>query len=201
MSFSAELLDAMDPVKRKLLLDSGTLLQGHFLLTSGLHSPFYFQAMRLLQHPRLAEFAAAEVVGLFKGKRIDATFAPAVGGIVWGYAVARHLPECRAIFAERVDGKMTLRRNFEIQPGESILLTEDVTTTGGSVMELKSIAEAAGAKIVGVASVLDRSGGRFQPGVEVVSWVSMAIETWKPEECPLCKTGSVAIKPGSRGLK
>lgn len=190
----------MDGVAREILTQTGALLTGHFLLTSGLHSNRYFQAMRILQYPCWSALAASRVAAAFKGCKVDAVFAPALGGIVWGYELARCFADCRSIFAERVDGKMTLRRSFEIQPGESILLAEDVTTTGGSVMELKAIAETAGAKIVGVGSILDRSGGAFQPGVPMCSWVKMNIETWKPEDCPLCKAGGTAVKPGSRGL-
>jgi orotate phosphoribosyltransferase len=196
-----QLLEALDPVVRDVLTRTGALLTGHFILTSGKHSAHYFQAMRLLQHPRWAGMAAAAAARHFENRRVDQTFAPAVGGIVWGYALAERFPECRAIFAERVEGKMALRRSFEIRAGEKVLLAEDVTTTGGSVSELKAIAEAAGAEIVGVATVLDRSGGKFQPGVDAFSWAQLPIEAWEAGDCPLCKQGSVAVKPGSRGLK
>lgn len=195
-----QLLEALDPVVRDVLTKTGALLSGHFRLTSGLHSPLYFQAMRLLQHPRLGGLAAAAAAAHFAQMRIDATFAPAVGGIVWGYAVAERLPDCRALFAERVDGQMALRRSFEIAPGEKILLCEDVTTTGGSVMELAALTRAAGAEVVGIASILDRSGGKFQPGVPMFSWVQLAIETYDPADCPLCRAGSTPTKPGSREI-
>jgi len=196
-----QLLDTLDSDKRTLLLETGALLEGHFVLTSGRHSNFYFQGMRLLQHPKHAARAARDVASRFGGKKIDVVFAPAVGGIVWGYEMARQFPGARAIFAERVEGKMALRRNFEIGRGERVLLAEDVTTTGGSVMELKAIAEVAGAEIVGIATVLDRSGGAFQPGVPLASWVEMNIQSWEPENVPPELAAIPVTKPGSRGLK
>lgn len=201
MPSPAELLESLDPQIRAILLETGALLQGHFVLTSGLHSAFYFQAMRLLQHPKYAALAAEAAARHFAKAQVSATFSPAVGGIVWGYAVAERLPECRAIFAERVEGRMTLRRGFEIHPGERILLTEDVTTTGGSVMELKQIAEANGACVVGLAAVLDRSGGAFNPGVESFAWARMKIETWPADALPPDLAALPATKPGSRNLK
>ena len=150
-----ELLGALDPVVRQVLTETGALLTGHFQLTSGKHSSVYFQAMKLLQHPKAAAMPADAARAHFENVRVDATFAPAVGGIVWGYLLAQRFEGCRALFAERVEGEMTLRRNFEIHSGEKILLAEDVTTTGGSVMELKALAEAAGAEVVGMATVLD----------------------------------------------
>ncbi len=201
MQSSEMILESVDPEIRRILLETGALLHGHFLLTSGRHSAFYFQGMRLLQHPHWASLAAGAVAGALEGRRVDATFAPAVGGIIWGFALAQQLPNCRALFAERVEGKMTTRRSFEIHSGEKILLAEDVVTTGGTVMELKALAEAAGAEAIGVAAVLDRSGGAFAPGCDVFAWARMAIETWTPDVCPLCAAGSQAIKPGSRGLK
>ncbi len=196
----ADPLDALDPIVRQVLTETGALLTGHFALTSGRHSPVYFQAMRLLQHPRFGNMAAHAAAAHFENRRIDATLAPAVGGIVWGHLLAQRFPECRALFAERVEGRMTLRRHFEIRPGERILLAEDVITTGGSVLEVKQLAEEAGAEIAGVAVVLDRSGGKFQPGADLFSWAEIAAESWDPGNCPLCQAGSLAVKPGSRDL-
>ncbi|MBN1475188.1 orotate phosphoribosyltransferase [Candidatus Sumerlaeota bacterium] len=200
MPASDKILEALDPIVQKVLTDTGALLTGHFALTSGKHSALYFQAMRLLQHPGYGGMAAAAAAAHFEGLRVDATFVPAVGGIPWGYALASRFPDCRAIFAERVEGKMTLRRSFEIAPGEKILLAEDVTTTGGSVMELKALAEEAGADVIGLATVLDRSGGRFKPGVDHFAWARLDIEAWEPDDCPLCREGIPIDKPGSRGL-
>lgn len=196
----AEVLLTLDPVVRDVLERTRALQQGHFLLTSGRHSALYFQAMSLLQHPEFGAMAATAAARHFENVRIDTTFAPAVGGIVWGHLVAQCLPRARAIFAERVEGRMALRRGFTFEPGEQVLLAEDVVTTGGSVMELRGLAEAAGAQVTGLAAVLDRSGGTFVPGVPFFSWAQLAIETWPPDQCPLCREGSVAVKPGSRGL-
>lgn len=189
-----------DAEKQAFLAETGALLEGHFILTSGRHSARYFQAMRLLERPDRADRVAQELAASIQAGRIDVVLAPAVGGITWGYAMARHFPDVRAIFSERVDGKMTLRRSFEIHPGERVLLAEDVITTGGTVLELKELVEQAGATVVAFAAVTDRSGGAFQPGPPVYSWLQLNIETWAPEDCPLCREGSVAIKPGSRGL-
>jgi len=201
MSRTDELLNTLDPVIREILVRTGALLTGHFELTSGKHSSIYFQAMRLLQHPRYAAMAAQAAAAHFEGVRVDATFAPAVGGVTWGYELARQFRTCRAVFAERVDGKMTLRRSFEIEPGERVLLAEDVTTTGGSIMELKAIAEEAGAEIVGVATVLDRSGGAFDPGVDHFAWARLAIEAFEPDAVPPELAAIPITKPGSRALK
>ncbi len=201
MSISSSLLESIDPEKRRILLDTEALLEGHFILTSGKHSALYFQAMQLLQHPDHALRVAREVAPQLKSREVDVVFSPAVGGIVWGFALAQQFPGARAIFAERVEGKMTLRRNFQMRAGEKVLLAEDVTTTGGSVMELKAIAETAGAEIVGMAAVLDRSGGRFQPGVDFAAWVRMDIEAWEPHAVPQALAAVPVTKPGSRGLK
>jgi orotate phosphoribosyltransferase len=183
---------------RALLTGTGALLEGHFLLSSGLHSPYYLQAMRLLQYPQHARAIAKAVAEQFPGMRATATVAPAIGGIVWGYALAEQLPHCRAVFAERVDGRLALRRGFALEPGELVILAEDVTTTGGTVDELRALAEAEGAHVIGVAAVVDRSAGRWRPTVPFHSWARLDIETWPGNACPLCAGGSVACKPGSR---
>jgi orotate phosphoribosyltransferase len=157
--------------------------------------------MKILQNPAWANEAARSIAGRVGDLGVGVTLSPAVGGIVWGWAVAQHLPGARAIFAERVDGVMTLRRTFELGAGERVLLTEDVITTGGSVLEVKALAEAAGATVVGVACVMDRSGGAFDPGVPVFAWGRMLVESWAAGECPLCAAGSTAVKPGSRAIK
>ncbi|MCB2155018.1 orotate phosphoribosyltransferase [bacterium] len=191
---------ALPDAVHDLMQESGALTHGHFALTSGRHSSVYFQAMRLLENPAWADRLAGEVAERLPSGKIDVVFSPAVGGIPWCDAMARQVKALRAFFAERVDGKMTLRRGFAIEPGQRVLLCEDVVTTGGSVLELKAIAEAAGAEVVGIALVLDRSGGVFRPGVPVTSWAALQIPTWSAEECPLCRAGQPTQKPGSRGL-
>lgn len=180
--------------------DSGALLEGHFILTSGLHSDKYFQCAKVFQYPWHAETLCRDIAGHFRDEKIDVVVSPAVGGIVFGQEVGRLLG-VRAIFAERVDGRMTLRRGFEIHPGERVLLAEDVTTTGGSVKEVLEAVKGMEAEIIAVTAVVDRSGGKAQFGVPYFSLFQMEVTNYDPADCPLCAAGSTAVKPGSRGLK
>jgi len=175
-------------------------LTGHFILTSGLHSGSYFQCAKVFQYPWHAETLCREIADHFRGEKIDVVVSPAIGGIVLGQEIARLLA-VRSIFAERVDGKMMLRRGFEIKDGERVLLAEDVTTTGGSVKEVKQAVEQAGGKIVAVTAVVDRSGGTAEFGVPYFSLFQMEVTNYDPDACLLCQTGSTAVKPGSRSLK
>lgn len=184
----------------KVFKDSEALLEGHFILTSGLHSGSYFQCAKVFQYPWHAETLCREIAEHFRDAGIDVVVSPAVGGIVLGQEIARLL-EVRSIFAERKDGKMTLRRGFEIRAGERILLAEDVTTTGGSVKEVKQAVEEAGGEVLAVAAVVDRSGGKAEFGVPYFSLFQMEVTNYDPEDCPLCRAGSTAVKPGSRSLK
>jgi orotate phosphoribosyltransferase len=182
-----------------MLRECGALLEGHFLLTSGRHSARYFQAMRLLERPDHCARIAADIAHRLPLDGVAATFAPAIGGITFGYELARAIPGVRALFAERVNGAMQLRRGFNIEAGERLILAEDVITTGGSVLELKALAEAAGAEVVAVACILDRSQGAFRPGVPVAHWIELALDSWPADSCPLCAAGAPApVKPGSR---
>lgn len=180
--------------------ESGALLKGHFQLTSGLHSDTYFQCAKVLQYPRYSELLAADIAGHFRQTEIETVITPAVGGIVVGTELARQIG-ARSIFCERQDGKMTLRRGFELNKGEKVLICEDVVTTGGSVFEVIELARKAGAEICGVGFIVDRSNGKVDFGVNQFSNFKMQVNTYKPEKCPLCKSGSKAVKPGSRGLK
>ena len=180
--------------------ESGALLEGHFILTSGLHSDKYFQCAKVFQYPWFAEKLCRDIGDFFAEKKIDVVVSPAVGGIVFGQEVGRLLG-VRAIFAERVDGKFTLRRGFEIKAGERVLLAEDVTTTGGSVKEVLEAVKGMGGDIVAVTAVVDRSGGKVQFGVPYFSLFKMQVTNFEPESCPLCAAGSTAVKPGSRGLQ
>jgi orotate phosphoribosyltransferase len=179
---------------------TGGILKGHFLLTSGRHSDTYMQCAKLFVDPVHSEALVAELVKKLDGEKIDVVAAPAVGGIILGYALARQLG-CLNVFSERVDGKMELRRGFSIKPSDRVLVVEDVVTTGGSVKEVIELVRLAGASVIGVASLVDRSGGAVDFGVRFFNLISMNIESYEAAECPLCKKGTPAIKPGSRNLK
>jgi orotate phosphoribosyltransferase len=182
--------------------DSGALLEGHFLLTSGNHSDQYFQCAKVLQYPQYAEKLCGIIADHFKDKSIDVVIAPAIGGIVVGQEVARQLRK-RSVFTERKDGTMQLRRGFEIKPGERVLVCEDVVTTGGSVFEVIDIVNRGGGHLAGIGFIVDRSGGSVRFPVaeaedQVACYTTRAVK-YSPEECPLCKSGSIPVKPGSRG--
>jgi orotate phosphoribosyltransferase len=184
----------------QLLRETEALLEGHFQLTSGLHSPQYFQCAKVLQYPQHAEKLCRVAQQYFLQHQIDAVIAPALGGIIVAHEVGRLL-QARVLFAERQDGKMSLRRGFHISTGEKVLVCEDVITTGGSVHEVIELAREAGGEIVGVFCIVDRSNGKANFGAPLVSTLQLAPETYAPEACPLCATGGKAEKPGSRFLK
>ncbi len=179
--------------------ESGALLEGHFILTSGLHSASYFQCARVFQYPDHAESLCRDLANRFKNQKIDTVVSPAVGGIVTGYETARILG-VRSIFTERVDGHMTLRRGFTVSSGERVLVVEDVTTTGGSVEEVIQVMQRHDVVVAGVGAVVDRSGGIIDFGVPYEALLEMKVETFLPDACPMCDKGSQAVKPGSRGL-
>ena len=184
----------------QIFRSTGALLSGHFLLTSGLHSDQYFQCARVLQYPKHAETLCARLAQPFLERRPDVVIAPAIGGIIVGYETARALG-VRALFTEREQGDMTLRRGFELQSGERALLVEDVITTGGSLEEVLTLARNAGAEVVGAACLVDRSGGNVEFGVEFHALLSLQVRTYPPEQCPLCQRGEPLVKPGSRNLQ
>jgi orotate phosphoribosyltransferase len=175
----------------------GAFLEGHFRLTSGLHSPGYLQSALVLQHPMEAEACGQAVADRVRALDAQVVLSPALGGIVIGQEVGRALG-IRAIFAERQDGKLTLRRGFSLAPGERVLVVEDVVTTGGSTRETIEVARAAGARVVGAASIIDRSGGNQGLDVPYVALVPISLPTYQPDACPLCAQGLAVVKPGSR---
>ena len=182
----------------EILKEAGVLLEGHFLLTSGRHSGRYLQCARIFRNTRYSEELCAALAAHFKDARVDIVIGPALGAVQMAYEVSRALG-CENFFAEREDGSMTLRRGFAIEPGQRILVVEDVVTTGGSVREVLEIVRQAGGEIVGVGSIVDRTGGRIDFGVPFHSVISMEVESYEPSECPLCKAGAPApYKPGSR---
>ncbi|MGE5359938.1 MAG: orotate phosphoribosyltransferase [Bacteroidales bacterium] len=178
---------------------SGALLEGHFRLTSGLHSSGYLQCALVLQHPAHAEALGAALADRLGGLRPATVLSPALGGIVIGQEVARALG-ARAIFAEREDGVLTLRRGFRLTEAERVLVVEDVVTTAGSTRETIQVARAAGAQVVGAASIVDRSGGAGRSALDVplFSLLEISLPTYDPAACPLCHQGLPVSKPGSR---
>ena len=185
-----------------LFIETGALLEGHFQLTSGLHSNQYFQCAKVLQYPQYAELLCGEIANRFKTHQVEVVIAPALGGIVVGQEVGRRL-RARTLFTERKDGAMQLRRGFEIRKGEKVLVCEDVVTTGGSVGEVIKIVQQMGGQPVGVGFVVDRSGGRvkFDLGGGSIQYAVLHLDViaYKPEECPLCRQRIPVMKPGSRG--
>jgi len=187
---------------RDALLDlyrrSGALLEGHFRLTSGLHSPGYLQCALVLQHRQHAEALGRSIADLTRELRPTIVLSPALGGVVIGQEVGRALG-VRAIFAERQDGALTLRRGFIIGESDRVLVVEDVVTTGGSTRETMQVARAAGGQVVGAASIVNR-GRDVELGVPYVSLVTIDLPTFEPDKCPLCAQGMPVVKPGSRPL-
>lgn len=181
--------------------DCGALLTGHFLLTSGLHSPRYLQCALVLQHPAIAEKLCTVLADKAKTDAsigpIDLVIAPALGGVIVAHETARALG-VRALFTERQEAGMTLRRGFQIQPGERCFVVEDVVTTGGSTREVIEVVRALGGLVVGAGSLIDRSGGAVDLGVPRHALATLEVPSYKAEDCPMCKEGSTAIKPGSR---
>lgn len=175
----------------------GALLEGHFRLTSGLHSPGYLQCALVLQHPRQAEAYGVALAERLRHLGARTVLSPALGGIVIGQEVGRALA-IRAIFAERVDGTLTLRRGFSLEPGETVVVIEDVVTTGGSTRETIEVARAAGARVVGAGAIIDRSGGTQRLDVPFHSLAELSLPTYQPDSCPLCLAGQPVVKPGSR---
>jgi orotate phosphoribosyltransferase len=181
----------------EILRETGVLMEGHFRLTSGRHSGRYLQCAQVLQYPKYSEIIGREIASRFVGEEIDTVIGPALGGVIIAYEVARALG-VKSLFTEREDGKMRLRRGFNVEEGERVLVVEDVITTGGSVNEVMEILVEAGAKVVGVGVIVDRSSGKVNFGVPTHSLVSLDIESFSPAECPLCQQGLPLVKPGSR---
>ncbi|MCL2818934.1 MAG: orotate phosphoribosyltransferase [Actinomycetia bacterium] len=188
-----------DDQVKQILVDSDAIRHGHFQLTSGRHSDTYVQCARVCEYPDLTNQLAVEAASrLPEGFTCDTVIAPAVGGLVFGYALAQAL-SVRFIFAERQDGIMTLRRAFEIDPGERVLVAEDVITTGGSVNEVIKVVEEQGGKVIGIVSLIDR-GGEHSFDKPFYPLLPLDVASWDPDECNLCKDGIELYSPGSRRL-
>jgi len=198
---------------KKIYMDADALLEGHFKLSSGNHSGFYLQSAKVLEDPKTAKLLADALAKQIQksGLEVDTVCAPALGGLIAGFALAQALG-CRYIFAERVDGEMNIRRGFEVSKGERVLMCEDIITTGGSAMEAAAVVRSLGGEIVGVAALANRgfckrenSDVKTKPNCKLPQDIpffaleDFTFEIYTPEICPLCKSGSEAIKPGSRG--
>jgi orotate phosphoribosyltransferase len=177
--------------------DTNALLEGHFILSSGLHSPKYLQCALALQYPMDAEKFGKAIAEKFQNQQFETVASPAIGGLVIGYAVAQAL-NVRFIWTERQDGVMTVRRGFTVKEGEQILVVEDVITTGGSTRECIGALEKLGGKVTAAASVIDRSGGAAKVGVPRIALATLEVPSYQPEDCPMCANGETAVKPGSR---
>jgi orotate phosphoribosyltransferase len=176
--------------------DTGAYLKGHFRLTSGLHSNEYLQCALVLQHPAIAESFGRELAAQLPD--CDVVVSPAIGGLPIGHEVAK-AKGARFIFTERdASGKMILRRGFSLRPGEAALVIEDVVTTGGTTREVIDVATAAGARVLGAGSIIDRSGGRVDLGVPSVALATLDVVAYPPDFCPMCQQGLPVEKPGSR---
>ena len=186
----------------------GAIRQGHFELSSGLHSGSYVQCALVLQYPRYAEQLGRALAAEFMDLRVDCVASPALGGVILGHEVARALPSradgtpIRAIFVERdTAGALTLRRGFRVEPDEHILVVEDVWTTGGSTYETIRVLEEAGARVVAAGALIDRSGGQIELPVRTEALIELKIENYNAADCPLCRSGTAAVKPGSRFVR
>ena len=175
----------------------GALLEGHFRLSSGLHSPNYLQCALVLQHPAEAEALGKALAATLADVKPSAVLSPALGGLIIGHEVARALG-VRAIFAERVDGTLTLRRGFDLTPDDRVVIVEDVLTTGGSTRETMEVARARGAAVVAAAAVINRSGSASPVDVPFAALAVITPPTYQPEACPMCQQGIPVAKPGSR---
>lgn len=198
---------------KKIYMDANALLEGHFKLSSGNHSQFYLQSAKVLEDPKTAKLLADALAKEIRtsGLEVDCVCAPALGGLIAGFALATAL-DVRFIFAERVNGEMSIRRGFEVAQGERVLMCEDIITTGGSAMEAAAVVKELGGEIVGVAALANRgfckregsdittkSNCKLPQDIPFFALADFTFEMYAPQECPLCKDGSEAIKPGSRG--
>jgi len=180
-----------------LFRQNHALLEGHFLLSSGLHSDRYIQCALVLQHPEVAERLGRELAAKIGNTGATVVVAPALGGVLVAHEVARALG-VRALFTERQDGRMALRRGFTLAASEPAIVVEDVITTGGSTLETIRAVEEAGGKVVAAGSLVDRSGGSADLRLPRAALVTLGVQNYDPERCPLCRAGVPALKPGSR---
>ena len=179
---------------------SKAYLSGHFLLSSGLHSPNYFQCAQVLQYPQYASLLCSDLGRRFVNSKIDAVVSPAMGGVIVGHEVGRELKK-RAIFTERENNIMTFRRGFTVEKGETVLVVEDVLTTGKSIKEVLAVLSEYDCTVAGIGVIVDRSGGKVQFNYPLESLMQMEVITHQPDSCPLCKQNIPLVKPGSRKIE
>jgi orotate phosphoribosyltransferase len=184
---------------KQLFIDTGAILEGHFLLTSGLHSPLYVEKFQVLQHPQHTADLCKALAERFANDKVELVIGPMTGGILLAHEVGKNLGT-RAIFTERENGRMTLRRGFVIKPGERVLIVEDIITTGGSVEEVVAVVREHGGVPVGVGILVDRSGGTVDFGIPHQSLLHLTVDTYQADACPLCAQGQEITKRGSRKL-
>ena len=182
----------------KLLQETGAMLEGHFLLTSGRHSNVYIEKFRILEHPRALDDVCRAMSEIVQNQNVELVFGAAIGGILIAGGVGRYL-DVKHIFSERVDGKMELRRGFSITKGQRIIIVEDIITTGGSVFELIQLAKDYEAEIVHVVNLVDRSSGDVNFKVPTTDLLTIPSESWEPEDCPLCQQGVAITQRGRTG--
>ncbi len=183
-----------------ILKEAEVLLEGHFLLTSGRHSAKYLQCAKIFRNTKYAEPLCKELADKYKDEGVEIVIGPAMGAVQMAYEVSRHL-NCENFFTEREDGKMTLRRGFTIKEGQKVLLVEDVVTTGGSIKEVLELVKGMGADVVGIGSIVDRTGGKIDFGVPFNAVLSMEVESYDRDNCPICQKDVPLVKPGSRKIK
>lgn len=185
----------------QMLKETGVHMEGHFLLTSGRHSPAFFLFSQVFQHPRYAEALGRELARLFAGEGVATVIGPAMGGVILAHEVARAL-DCRAFFAEKAEGGMAFKRGFAVRPGERVLIVEDAVTTGGSVKKVVGLVRAAGAEVVGIGAILDRSGGAVDfDQLPFRTLVHLDVPSYAPEDCPLCREGRPVVVPKAAALR
>ncbi|MGQ9487038.1 MAG: orotate phosphoribosyltransferase [Armatimonadota bacterium] len=184
----------------QIFRDCGAILHGHFRLSSGKHSDTYFEKFQVLQYPRYVQQLCGELAERFRAEPVDVVVGPTTGGVIIAYEVARQLGT-RAIYAEREGQKRVLRRGFTLLPNERVLVVDDILTTGGSVREVLEMLEPYRVQLVGVGILVDRTGGQVLMGTRLEALLPLSVQSWQPEQCPLCQQGEPITEPGSRFLQ
>ena len=181
----------------QIFKENGALLSGHFLLSSGLHSDAYLEKFRIFERPAIHSRIISEILGHFAGKKIDTVLGPALGGVIMASEAGRQL-SVRAVYAEKENGRLILRRGFSLSEGERVLILDDIVTTGGSLVETIEIAKNADTEIIGIGVLADRSGGKTDFGLPYIALMNLDLPVYSPDNCPMCNANVPITKPGSR---